>query len=448
MINNDSISIESAAPNTGYARTSRIKEWTRILSGFLAAQGGIQILAAMSGLLLVNFMPVREYALYTLGLSAFSFLAIVSDLGISNALSYFKREAAAAQTSFEPYVSSALHLRRTLFGVSVLFLVVLLPVVGVRRGFGILEICLVAAFIALSAWFQIRASVQLMMLRLEGQYGRSYTSELFGTGGRLFLSGGLIALGLVSGWLMVLVNAIGSIATAVFSWRPISLANAQVGARRNIWRYMLPTLPNALYFSIQGPLVIWLCAYFGKTENIAQVGALGRLGLLIGLVTNFIGMIIIPRLAVVTNERWYLKRYVQYWIPLLAIGVAIVLAGFTAPGVFLFFLGKNYRNLQNEFAVVAISVALKLFETYLVTINSARGWNRWQAVALIFYVAGQAVLIVGLDLSTTTGILLFGLFSNLIGLLLQVPTNIIGFIRPDWVKVKMLRVAQMPGSDS
>ena len=132
------------------------------------------------------------------------------------------------------------------------------------------------------------------------------------------------------------------------------------------------------------------------------------------------------------------KRYLQYWIPVLGIAVALVALAFQFPDVFLFLLGKNYSTLRSELGIVAISVALKLLRLTCLTINSARGWNRWQAVALVFYVAGQGFLIVGLDLSTTAGVLMFGLFSNLIGLLLQIPINAVGFIRPSWVKVRMV----------
>ena len=31
-------------------------------------------------------------------------------------------------------------------------------------------------------------------------------------------------------------------------------------------RYLLPTLPGAAYYSIQGPLVIWLATTFGSTR--------------------------------------------------------------------------------------------------------------------------------------------------------------------------------------
>jgi hypothetical protein len=51
----------------------------------------------------------------------------------------------------------------------------------------------------------------------------------------------------------------------------------------------------------------------------------------------------------------------------------------------------------------------------------------------------QILLITWLDLSTTIGILYFGLWSNVAGLLLQAAVNSLGFVRPVWVAMRGVR---------
>src|SRR5262245_18549070 len=119
-------------------------------------------------------------------------------------------------------------------------------------------------------------------------------------GARLRLAGAGLMVG--SGWVQacvgVLTSAVGSL--LAFRWarpdgeatsRPAYLPGELKPYRRKVLRYMLPTLPAAAYFAVQGPLVVWLSATFGGARNIAEVGALGRLGLVVGLFSGLTGTV-------------------------------------------------------------------------------------------------------------------------------------------------------------
>ena len=69
----------------------------------------------------------------------------------------------------------------------------------------------------------------------------------------------------------VAAAAAASLAKPAPQQRPLEAPPSGLGAhRRQVMRYLLPSLPSAFYFSIQGPLVVWLSATFGSTENIAE----------------------------------------------------------------------------------------------------------------------------------------------------------------------------------
>src|SRR5207249_365382 len=82
---------------------ARITEWSRLFGEYATAQAVIQLLGLLAGLWLVNLLPVREYALYTFGLSILTFLSVFSDLGATSALVFFRRETRVAQVPFFPY---------------------------------------------------------------------------------------------------------------------------------------------------------------------------------------------------------------------------------------------------------------------------------------------------------------------------------------------------------
>src|SRR5262249_60567975 len=123
---------------------------------------------------------------------------------------------------------------------------------------------------------QVGASVRVRGLRLAAGYGLSYKAELAGGGLRLLCAAALVAAGLLRAWLGVLASALAAAATALVArlgpeTRP---AEDLRPYQRQVLRYLLPSLPSALYFSVQGPVTVWLAATFGSTGNLAAAGAL------------------------------------------------------------------------------------------------------------------------------------------------------------------------------
>ncbi len=423
---------------------AKIREWSRLFSEYAAAQAVIQLLGVLAGLWLVNLLPVREYALYTLALSIFTFLSVFSDLGISSALLYFRRETRIAQIAFAPYVRAALALRRSLLAIGAFAGLTFMLIIGPDRGFAATELAAIGAVLVAAVWIQVGASTALLQLRLEGLYRESYLAELFGNALRLL---GVAAMWLATAplaWLAMLAGAVGSLVTGIFAGRNaprIEQAPLGNGAPSGptpidgIVRYVLPMLLSAVYFSIQGPLTVWLSAYFAGTESVAEIGALGRLGIIFGLLSGFMGTVLIPRLSVVTDDSHYLRRYLQFWGVLLAFGAGVIVLAYVVPDWLLLLLGDAYSGLASGVLVIAISSVLSTWGGYVVGINNARGWVRHQPFVLVIFAAIQISLIVVLDLSTTIGVLYYGLWSNLAGLLVQIGVNVTGFFKPDWVRV-------------
>jgi O-antigen/teichoic acid export membrane protein len=420
---------------------NRISEWATILRDYFVWQALGQLVAISTGLLLVNFMPVHEYALYTLLASGMTFLIFFCDLGMTGSLLYFRREANVRGISYETYVLAAQQMRRWLFGLSApLFLAVLLYL-GKQAGFRFTVTLWGALIVLLAVWFQITGSIRLVVLRTEGRYRQSYYAEFLGSVGRLIAAGGMVASSMLYGLLGIVTNALGSFLTASTANRydkdgltaEAGHQTASSAARREMFRYLLPTVPSAVYFSFQGPLVVWLSATFAGTQSVAEVGALGRLGVILGLFSGLTSMVLIPRLAAVVDEGLYRRRYVQYGLAFLLGTMGMFAAAAEFPGLFLALLGSNYAGLDRELLLVVGTTGLGLLGGYAVAINQARGWIRWQPMALVIVVAAQAGFVATLPLSTTMGVLWFGFASAAIGFVCQMCINTIGLYRPAWV---------------
>jgi hypothetical protein len=417
---------------SGGGLADRALGWLHLLGAFFSAQVGIQALGLATGFLLVNVMSVRDFALYTLGSSVLGFFTFLSDLGSSSSLLHFYRRCAAEGRSFGDYYSAVLGLRRGAFGVGALVVLVGFPLVAWRQGFAGAESLLTAGAVICAVWFQIDASLRLLALRLDGSYTASYRAELAGNGVRLALA--LVSIQIMSGWLGMIIAAAGVAVTARLAVGTLPTATVRgEDRRREILVYLAPTLPSALYFSIQGPLVVWLAATFGSTRSIAEVGALGRLGLVFGIFNALTGTLLLPRLASILDDVAYRRRYLVYLAGLVALGGSLLGLVAAAPGALLALLGPHYSGLRTELLVLLSGSILQLLGGYAVGVNNARSWTRLQGGAVLLLVAAQALLASVLPLSSTFGVLLFGLGTAAVGLLLQLATTAIGFLRPTWV---------------
>jgi O-antigen/teichoic acid export membrane protein len=429
-----------------------LRTWAGILSAYFTAQTLTQVAGLAAGLLLVRFMPVQQFALYTLATSVVSFFTFASDLGSTSSLLYFFQRAAKTGEDFQPYLAAVLSLRRWAFLLGAAGILLAFPRFAAAKGFALGDVAAVTAALLLCVWFQIASAVRVLALRLAGGYGRSYRAEVAGGAVRLVTALLMVGASLLRAWLGMLGSALGAATTATLagfapSARRQPSPSPQLGAaassavatdlglyRRQVLRYILPSLPSALYFSVQGPLVVWLAATFGGSRNIAQVGALGRLGLIVGMFSGLTGVVLLPRLARIVDDRLYWRRYLQYGGLLLACALALLAIALLVPGALLLVLGRQYAGLNRELVLVIAAAGLTLLGGYVLGVNFARSWNRWESLALLLLMAAQAGFVAAVPLGTTAGVLRFNLLSAATGLGLQLAITAVGVRRPHWVQ--------------
>jgi uncharacterized protein YqgC (DUF456 family) len=180
-------------------------------------------------------------------------------------------------------------------------------------------------------------------------------------------------------------------------------------------------------------MVVWLAATFGGTRNIAEVGALSRLGMVVGLFSGLTSIVFLPRMSRITDDHLYRRRFLQFGTLLAAVAGALFCAAALVPQLFLFILGGHYAGLDHELRLVVAGAGLTLLGGYAVSINLARSWTRWETAAVLTLIACQVVFVSVLPLGTTSGVLWFNVLSATVGLMLQLIVSLTGFTRPSWV---------------
>ena len=179
------------------------------------------------------------------------------------------------------------------------------------------------------------------------------------------------------------------------------------------------TLPGALYFCISGQITIWLISIFGSTESIAHIGALGRLTMVLTVFTTLFTTIAVPRFArFPENKRLLINRFFLIQLSLFGISSIFICIAFLIPNQLLWILGNGYKGLTKEIFLITISSCLAMISGITYSVLIARGWIIKSAIYVPFNLAVQLILVLTMDLSKTTNVLLFSIVDFSIGFLI------------------------------
>jgi hypothetical protein len=89
----------------------------------------------------------------------------------------------------------------------------------------------------------------------------------------------------------------------------------------------------------------------------------------------------------------------------------------------LWILGANYAHLIKELFWMVVSSVIGVFNNVSLSMNTSKGWvkDSWKGIPLTLGV--QVLIIPLLDLSTVQGVIFFGIFTKIPGLLVNFYMN-------------------------
>src|SRR5436190_4548213 len=389
----------------------------RLLAGFSLLQGGVQFVAALSGLILVHVLDKPQFAAYAITASLFITINVLTDCGIGTGLNTIGGHIWDDPARLGSLVATALGLRARLARFA-------LPL---GFGFGLFlfrqnsvswwESITLLLVVVSGAWGTATANTYASAYRLAGKYLEVQRIELAAV---------LVRLVLLSGMSLFFVNAMMAMMAATISVSVQALwlrrksfrifeprAQADPAQHMELCRFVRLQWFSTAFFAFQGQITIWLVSIFGTADRIAEVGALGRLGVMFAFMTSLLNGIATPSLA---RCKSLPRLYRLFGAMLLAYGVfagMLLATWFAFPGKILLILGSKYTGLTAELPLVMGTALLWGLTGVLYALASARGWI-WQAwVWPLVTIALQLVLLRSLDLTQVRGVLLFGLLSAL-----------------------------------
>ena len=381
----------------------RIEHWLLKLGEFFLAQGLLQVLMAVGGFLLLRWMPVGDYAVFTLAFAIQSAMIAFCDVGFSGAIVPLVGPRVHDRAAIGAYVAAARRLRLQLLPFVLAGGLAAFWAMGARQQLSLGTIGGLYGLVGITLWFNattvlyggpiiirqelrcLHATQNIMgVIRVAGYavgHATGWLGSVFALGLNMLLNGGLAAVLRHHG-------------RPTFD-EPPGDAPAAVAARQEIIRFVRPQVPVMVFNAVQGQIVIFLVSVFGSGAALAETGALTRLNLMFAVSPYLFGWIVQPYFSRISSG--LVSR--RFWQIVLGGGGVLALApavGFIFPAPFLWLLGPHYQHLRLEVGLFLLAGAVGAAVGLVSTLSVARRWIFADAIIWI------AALTVGLQVAAVT----------------------------------------------
>ncbi|HKO82093.1 MAG TPA: hypothetical protein VJU78_16915 [Chitinophagaceae bacterium] len=403
----------------------KVIEWGKLITVTGSAQLLIQGIGLVSGILIIRLLSTQEYALYTLANTMLGTMVVLADGGVSTGIMSEGGKVWTDKKKLGVIIGTGLDLRKKLaIGSLVIALPVLFYLLQHHGSSWTLSTLIILAlipafFISLSnSLLEILPKltqniIPLQKIQVETNVARfvlvCLTLIIFPWAFVAILAAGLSQL-----WAgKQLVKLSGKYATIN--------THPDISVRKKILAIARRTLPSAIYYCFLGQITVWLISVFGTTSSIANVGALGRIAVVLTIFTMLCNTLVVPRFArLADNKSLLLQRFLQIQGSLLFLSAFTIAMSYLFSAQALWVLGPNYSNLNTELVLSIVGACLGLISGVSFSLSTSRGWVINPAFSIPASVISIIAGIVLIDVSSLKGILIFNIFISLIHALIFV----------------------------
>jgi O-antigen/teichoic acid export membrane protein len=394
---------------------NRVLEWTKLISITGSSQLLIQALGLIGGILVIRLLPTQQYGLYTLANAMLGTMIVLADGGISSSVLAQGGKVWQNREKLGSVLATGFSLRKK-FAVASLFIAipVLLYLLRHHNAGWLTSILIIGALVP--AFFTSLSGTLLTVGPSLHQTIAPLQKVQVGVSiGRLLM---LLLTLFVFPWAYIAIlsaslpQVIGNIRLRKISADYADWSQKPDPAiQKEILSIVKRILPGSIYYCLSGQITIWLISIFGTTAAVAQIGALGRLSMMLGLFSAVYTTLIVPRFARLANNRKTLfKRFIQVQLGLTGLFVSIILIVSIFPSQLLWVLGKNYSGLEKELVLSVAGSCISLFAGLLFTISTSRNWAINPLISIPLTLAAIICGAVLINISTLAGVLKFNLF--------------------------------------
>ena len=383
---------------------------------------GFQLLAQAfqlaSGLVIVQSLDVRDYAVYTLFTAALGMLALLADPGISQLF-------VSVASKFSQDANRERALARALVRKSLLLLCIgIVPVAAYfTSSLDVGNDTRIAFAVLLLTQAAVASFERFVVARWNASRALRQFGYLQGLSAGIRLASVVLAMSVLPRWpLAVSTLIVGSLATVGVSWvlgrdrvRIAIAPHARQSARADvarIFRLLWPLLPGSLYAMLAGQLPVLLAAKTADLPAVGEYGAVSRVGQIILMLGLFNSNVLNAHLASLHRQHGAIIRTLALVCAAYAgVLTVVALATWAIPGLWSLVIGAQYAHLRSEpFWMIAICAASLLQGAmYFAALSLETTRYQWVHIPAGLAAVGAFVALHGWRLESAAEMLQLGL---------------------------------------
>jgi O-antigen/teichoic acid export membrane protein len=402
----------------------RLINWARLLAGYSAVQAMTQALGLLAGILIIRALPKDDYAFFTIINTIGPVMGMLSDVGVNGGLTAIGGKHWQDDQRMGSLVRTAMTLRRQLVVWSCLLIIPVLVWMLWRNHAPLAVIAWLVPLTVVGVLFQLNISVLGVVMSLRQQISRMQQMALVGVLPRLALIAAFAGLGWLNAPLTV---ACGTVTLAIQFWllerwvKPQINVQAPVNPefRQGILAIVKKQAPFTVFYCLHGQINIWLISIFGGAQNVAEVGALARIGMIFSVLMSTISAVVVPRFARCQDLGLLRRRYGQILFCFVSMVFFAVFLSWIFPEPLIWLLGSQYKNATPILWLAVLGVGAFSIDGLAGSLNYSKGWIAPAAVLIPLNILVQIILWFCFDLSTVTGVLAISAITPIVPIIIS-----------------------------
>ncbi|WP_426092450.1 lipopolysaccharide biosynthesis protein [Flavobacterium sp. DSR3-2] len=405
-----------------HSKYNKVLNWGKLISITGSAQIIVQGVGLLSGILVIRILPLHDYAFYTLANTMLGTMTVLSNGGISHGVMAQGGKVWQDKKKLGTVLATGMDLRRKFAIFSLLIAVPILIYLLLNNGASWLTSVLIVAALIPAFFAALSDSLLEIVPKLHQNILPLQKNQVAVGIGRLLLT--TLTL-FVFPWAFIAIIAAGIPRIwGNFQLRKIVYTSADKyqsydkEVRAQILTVVKRVMPSSIYYCVSAQITIWLISVFGNTTSLAQLGALGRLSMILVLINVLISTLIVPRFAKLAEDRRLLFHRFLITMGILAVILStIIFIVYLFSTQILWVLGDGYKGLDYELLLNIIGSCISVLAGTAFFLHSSRGWVINPILLIVVNLIAIVSFVSILDLSSLKGFLFLTIGINIIGLL-------------------------------
>ncbi len=404
-------------------RAEKFVRLGKTLLKFTTVQVLVQICTLLVSLLLVRKMPKEQYAYYTIANALLSTVLAISDSGMASGIQAIGGPFHNDNQRLGQLLRTGIGLRRKMYLLAAAIVLPIIPYMLFKAGAHVAVIGEVLILVIVATQLQLVVSIYSAFPRLRGDIRTLQWIGIAGAAIRflIILPAYFASISIGLALLSQILSCVGQIyILSRWAHRNIDMAAPpNDGFRSSIWRIVRAQVPYEIYGVFQGQISVWLITIFGSASQVADLGALSRLGMVFVVVAQVINSVLTPRLSRCVTSSRLRTLYWQIFLAYIVFSGACLVGVLAERNLVVKLLGTQYANIHTDLVYAMVLQTIWALQGGALAMNMSRGWIVPAYIGITLTILTQVVAFQMVNLATLRGVLLAGMAVAAVNLLVQ-----------------------------